>query len=922
MAGSKADIVAYFGGDVGGLEAAVAQANAILKNQQREVQKLAKEYATLGDSADEAFVAKFKAASASMAETKQKAKDLQAQLAALYGAADGGHGGGGGLHGAGPGFYLREVHALMDELGSGRSRQAVGTFSNLVSTFLQANTQFLPMAAGVGLVAGALGYMAYQAITADAALKSIQLGAAIAQFDLTADAATHLRDEIKKAALVGNTEAAEIAKPFLAIGPAGEQVAQLMVRFLPMMKLLGEEPPKAAEKLAEAFADLGGKGRKLVEETRGITAAQLQAYDSMVASGRQGEAMAVIYDAYVSRLGKASDALKLENAARADHVAEMIRDSQGVGDFGVAEANTRSIVEQTTEEMKQQVAAAAQLRAALQGVAVAQANYAAGVETALKVDKVAASIKATEADVERLNAGLATSHPGDAGYDQMAKSLSIATNELKKLRSESTDIFKRDDFKKARDDAEALTFGYRGTESALLRLQKAVYDKTVKNPNADDESRKEAARESLRLTDQIRDADYKSYVANEDRKVLALVKNHSAIIAERRQELAQTIAIYGEGSAKAEEAAKKVAEAEKAAAVQAERDGRKSSKDLLGATKEDIQAQIRDIEDQTAFTIDKTDFAAKTRQISEQQRLATVLAALNEEKKAVDAYYAHEMALAGLTQTEIARIRRERGQEDLKIAKQIMDEQEKSALVTQKAWDSATKAINSAFDSQISGLLRGTTSWHSAVTNVLAQLTEDGVKYFVNQGILAAENSLKQIALASTTQTAIAGTKAAGVAAERGINATAISGDAARAAAGAYAATAGIPIIGPLLAPAAAAVAFAGVEAFGAFDSGSWSVPRDQLAFIHQGETIIPQRGGMADEFRSIMLNGGFAAAAAQGGAASGGGSAASSGGGVTFNVSAIDAQGVAQFLTRNGSAIARSIAGVQNANPSTRPTF
>ncbi|MFX9669185.1 hypothetical protein ABTU75_19940, partial [Acinetobacter baumannii] len=85
--------------------------------------------------------------------------------------------------------------------------------------------------------------MAYQAITADAALKSIQLGAAIAQFDLTADAATHLRDEIKKAALVGNTEAAEIAKPFLAIGPAGEQVAQLMVRFLPMMKLLGEEPP-------------------------------------------------------------------------------------------------------------------------------------------------------------------------------------------------------------------------------------------------------------------------------------------------------------------------------------------------------------------------------------------------------------------------------------------------------------------------------------------------------------------------------------------------------------------------------------------------------------------------------------------------------------------------------------------------------
>lgn len=61
--------------------------------------------------------------------------------------------------------------------------------------------------------------------------------------------------------------------------------------------------------------------------------------------------------------------------------------------------------------------------------------------------------------------------------------------------------------------------------------------------------------------------------------------------------------------------------------------------------------------------------------------------------------------------------------------------------------------------------------------------------------------------------------------------------DAKTAASGAYAATAGIPYIGPVLAPVAAATAFAAVAAF---DVGSDSIPHTGMAMIHANERIIP----------------------------------------------------------------------------------
>src|SRR5262249_7168139 len=81
---------------------------------------------------------------------------------------------------------------------------------------------------------------------------------------------------------------------------------------------------------------------------------------------------------------------------------------------------------------------------------------------------------------------------------------------------------------------------------------------------------------------------------------------------------------------------------------------------------------------------------------------------------------------------------------------------------------------------------------------------------------------------------------------------------AIKAAANAYNAVVGIPIVGPVLAPPAAAAAFAGVEAFGALVSaaGGWGiVPQDQLALVHKNEMVLP--AALADRVRDMTSGSG-----------------------------------------------------------------
>jgi hypothetical protein len=153
----------------------------------------------------------------------------------------------------------------------------------------------------------------------------------------------------------------------------------------------------------------------------------------------------------------------------------------------------------------------------------------------------------------------------------------------------------------------------------------------------------------------------------------------------------------------------------------------------------------------------------------------------------------------------------------------------------------------------------------SEISTSLKYLTE---RAEVNAGILASDKATtdkgillrilglgRETAATATAATAQTAAVAAGEASKTAVKATAatagkalsaatasteISQDAAQAGAGAYKAVVGIPIIGPILAPIAAGVAFAAVEAFGSFDKGVNVVPHDMVAQIHAGERIMP----------------------------------------------------------------------------------
>ncbi len=80
---------------------------------------------------------------------------------------------------------------------------------------------------------------------------------------------------------------------------------------------------------------------------------------------------------------------------------------------------------------------------------------------------------------------------------------------------------------------------------------------------------------------------------------------------------------------------------------------------------------------------------------------------------------------------------------------------------------------------------------------------------------------------------------------------------AKQAAAKAWTAMSGIPVVGPALGAAAAAATFAAVMAFGSITSaqgGFYEVDRDQLAYIHKREMVLP--AGIADRLRSTVDSG------------------------------------------------------------------
>jgi len=345
-----------------------------------------------------------------------------------------------------------------------------------------------------------------------------------------------------------------------------------------------------------------------------------------------------------------------------------------------------------------------------------------------------------------------------------------------------------------------------------------------------------------------------------------------------------------------------------------------------GAKDKALQEQLRAAQEEAGLEVDALKNAArqkedlfneqlKTHQISMGEWLAQTVATLSAEEQGVQAVYDKELQTAGLTSSRIIAIKRQEAQALAEIQHQIAQAETKAAEQSAQEWKAGADQVAGVLNSQVNGVLRGATSIAQAFKNMAASALEDVIKFCIKwaaeHAATIAANIFGLGAQTAATGAAVAtqtGEIATGAAAQKAINASTISGDAARAAAGAYAAVAGIPIIGPVLAPAAAAVAFAGVEAFGSFDKGAWTVPNDMIALIHAGEKVVPS--GPPAQFLDAMASGGGA-----------GGGGAAPGHSLTLNYTH---NGMAQMsdIRANAREIARIVGQVFTREPSTRGAY
>lgn len=198
---------------------------------------------------------------------------------------------------------------------------------------------------------------------------------------------------------------------------------------------------------------------------------------------------------------------------------------------------------------------------------------------------------------------------------------------------------------------------------------------------------------------------------------------------------------------------------------------------------------------------------------------------------------------------------------------------QQAAILTQQAWQKAFAPISAAFDASINGVIQGTEHLKQAEQKAAQSILLSFLDTEEKKLQAAVVSDLQILASKIRTEFAITSATVAGgsaqVAAKTATTAQSqsigmiagakeIASKAYEAAAGAYNAVVGIPYIGPVLAPVAAATAYAGVMAFDVIsaEGGMGNVPGDDMpALLHRNEMVLP--ASIANPLRESLSGGG-----------------------------------------------------------------
>jgi hypothetical protein len=301
---------------------------------------------------------------------------------------------------------------------------------------------------------------------------------------------------------------------------------------------------------------------------------------------------------------------------------------------------------------------------------------------------------------------------------------------------------------------------------------------------------------------------------------------------------------------------------------------------------------------------------AQTGQISRQEELSSLLA-LETQREGIERQHL-QFVESTYQQGTVAYAAAQRRIDEL-ASQSALRRQEIERNVNQQTYADYRRSfeqIGSSVSSSITGIIMGHLRLRDAARNILLQIIQSFIQARVKTVADWLAGVAAQTAATTTGEAAKTAAVTAGVAARTGAES---AGSAASSAATissvlhSIMASAGETFAGifgflsPVLGPAAAGPAAAGeatvlsvATGMASFAGGSWSLPSDMIAQVHQGEMIVP--AGPAATFRSMMdSNSGVAGTVHVHHA-------------TNFNVPPMDSQSVRQFFKNNSNQVMRTI--------------
>lgn len=398
----------------------------------------------------------------------------------------------------------------------------------------------------------------------------------------------------------------------------------------------------------------------------------------------------------------------------------------------------------------------------------------------------------------------------------------------------------------------------------------------------------------------------------------AIDKYMADVGAKYHQDSTQYIAAQKESTQALKAALQERAKAQQQADEEQLHNDTKAADASFEAAKGDIEKQEQLVQQRERLGQESATRAATEEGALHQQLYAAEVAHENQIYALKEAELQKELAIANLAPAQMQAINKKieedfaNHQEVLaKLAqensKRMAQDQATAAEAAQRAWMQPLSKIGNEFTTMTVGMINGSNNTRAQLLRIGTQMETDAVGWIVKQGEKFIANEMVKVTATAAGATSRTSIEAAASAQSHTLNfmdtVKAVTNAAVKAAAGAYAAMAGIPIIGPELGAVAAGVTFAAVETLGAMASaaGGWDrVPEDQIAQLHKEEMVLP--ASISVPLRSAIDTGNFA------GGAGGGGP----GGGDThihnWHLNAVDGKDVQSFFDKHQDKIVKTL--------------